>query len=305
MTSHPDISSQSVRSGVGAVAGAFFIWGLLPLYLKPLTAISALQIAAWRYLMGCVFVLGWVSWRGELAQVRHAFSTPRLCARLTLTASLLAGNWILYAWGVSHGQVLTTSLGYFINPLVNVLLGVVVLSERLNRIQWLAVALATTGVAALTINTGELPWIALGLALSFSIYGLLRKTAEVAPLPGLTVETLLVAPFALAYMSWQQQQQGGVLNHSLWVTTLLLLSGVITVVPLALFNYGARRINYATVGMLQYIGPTLQFLIGILVYQEALSRARLACFALIWLALIIYAGDSWWRSRVLRATITE
>lgn len=300
MPNHPASSHQSARSGGIAVAGAFFIWGLLPLYLKPLTALSALQISAWRYLMGCVFVFGWVSWRGELAQVRRAFSTPLLCVRLTITSSLLALNWIVYAWGVSHGQVLTTSLGYFINPLVNVLLGILILSERLNRMQWLAVALAATGVVALTINAGELPWIALALALTFSLYGLLRKTADVAPLPGLTVETLLVAPLALAYMGWQQSQHGDVLDHSTWVTVLLLLSGVITVVPLALFHYGARRINYATVGMLQYIGPTLQFLVGIFIYHETLSRARLGCFALIWLALVIYAGDSWWRSRALR-----
>lgn len=300
MLSDSALSSQA-RSGVGAVAGAFFIWGLLPLYLKPLTTIPALQIAAWRYLMGCVFVFGWIIWRGELAQVRRAFTTPRLCARLALTASLLAVNWVLYAWGVSHGQVLTSSLGYFINPLVNVLLGVLILSERLNRMQWLAVALATAGVTALTINTGQLPWIALALAITFSVYGLLRKTADVAALPGLAVETLLVAPLALAYMSWLQAQQGDVLDHSFWATVLLVLSGVVTVVPLALFNYGARHISYATVGMLQYIGPTLQFLTGVFIYKEALTPARLMCFSLIWLALIIYAGDSWWRSRSLRS----
>ena len=289
--------SSQTRNGIAAAAGAFFIWGMLPLYLKPLTAVSAMQIAAWRYLTGCIFVFGWISWRGELAQVSRALTTPRLCARLAITASLLAVNWVLYAWGVSHGQVLTTSLGYFINPLVNVLLGVIILSERLNRMQWLAVTLAAAGVTILTIHTGQLPWIALVLAVTFSTYGLLRKTTDVAPLPGLAVETLLVAPLALAYMSWQQTQQGDVLNHSFLPTLLLVLSGVFTVVPLALFNYGARHISYATIGMLQYIGPTLQFLIGIFMYKEALSPARLMCFSLIWLALIIYAADSWWRSR--------
>lgn len=293
----PSTSSRQTRNGVIATAGAFFIWGTLPLYMKPLTHVPAMQIAAWRYLMGCIFVFAWVSLRGELAQVRHAFATPYLRRRLTLTASLLAMNWTLYAWGVSNGQVLNTSLGYFINPLVNILLGVLILSERLNPLQWLAVALAASGVLALTIHASQFPWIALVLAVSFSSYGLLRKTTDVAPLPGLAVETLLVGPFALAYMSWQQMQLGNVLDHAFWPMLLLVLSGVITVVPLALFNYGARHISYATVGMLQYIGPTLQFLTGVFIYKEALTPARLMCYSLIWLALLIYAGDSWWRMR--------
>lgn len=295
-------ASTQTRSGVVAVAGAFFIWGMLPLYLKPLTSISAFQIAAWRYLMGCIFVFSWIARRGELKQVGRVITTPRLCLRLIITGTLLAMNWVVYAWGVAHEQVLNTSLGYFINPLVNVVLGVMILSERLNRVQWLSVALAASGVVALTVHARELPWIALILAMTFSAYGLLRKTTEVAPLPGLAVETLLIAPFALAYMIWQQTQLGNVLNHSFWPLLLLLLSGVITVVPLSLFNYGARKISYATVGMLQYIGPTLQFLTGIFIYKEPLTAERLLCFALIWLALIIYAGDSWWRLRRRSAT---
>lgn len=290
------------RAGVSAVAVAFFIWGLLPLYLKPLNSIPALQIAAWRYLMGCIVVVGWIALRGELSQVWRAFASPALLRRLILTSSLLAVNWILYAWGVAHGQVLQTSLGYFINPLVNVLLGVLVLSERRNRAQWTAIAIAATAVVALTVQTGEFPWIALTLASSFSLYGLLRKTATVAPLAGLAVETLLVVPLACGYLLLVQHQQGEVLNHSALMLVLLALSGVVTVIPLTLFNYGAQRINYATVGMLQYIGPTLQFLIGVFVYKEPLSAARLTCFGFIWLALALYAGDSLWRARALRVS---
>lgn len=299
MPSEP-VVDRTARSGMLAVSGAFFIWGLLPLYLKPLTHLAALQIAAWRYAMGCITVLGWISWRGELSQIGRAFANRALLARLIVTASLLAGNWTLYAWGIAHGQVLVTSLGYFINPLVNVLLGVLVLSERLNRAQLAAVLLAVVAVAGLTVSMGQPPWLALALACSFSLYGLLRKTAPVAPLTGLAVETLLVAPLALGYLLVTQHQQGHAFTHSLPVGVLLALSGVVTIVPLALFNYGAQRINYATVGMLQYIGPTLQFLIGIFIYEEILSPVRLACFALIWLALIIYAGDGLWRSRALR-----
>ena len=300
MSSTEHTSDHRARSGVIAIVGAFFIWGLLPLYLKPLTSIPALQIAAWRYLMGCGVVLGWMTWRRELPQMWLAFATPRLLGRLTITASLLAVNWTIYAWGVANGQVLLTSLGYFINPLVNVLLGVLVLSERLNRVQWSAVTIAAIGVVTLTVQTGHAPWISLALAVTFSLYGLLRKTAAVAPLPGLAVETLLVSPLALGYLLLMQQQQGAVLEHSTLVLVLLAFSGVVTVVPLTLFNYGAQRINYATVGMLQYIGPTLQFMVGIFIYKEALSPARLACFAVIWLALAIYAADALWRSRAMR-----
>ncbi len=292
-------ADRLARNGVTAVSVAFLIWGLLPLYLKPLIEVPALQIAAWRYLMGCVVVVAWVAWRRELSQVWRAFATPRLLARLALTSALLASNWTLYAWGIAHGQVLLTSLGYFINPLVNVLLGVVVLSERLNRAQWTAVALATGAVLALTLQTGELPWIALALAATFSLYGLLRKTAAAAPLTGLAVETLLVCPLAGVYLLFTQAQNL-TLHYSPLMMVLLAGSGIMTIVPLALFNYGAQRINYATVGMLQYIGPTLQFLTGVFIYKEALSDARLLCFGLIWVALAIYAGDSLWRSRVLR-----
>jgi chloramphenicol-sensitive protein RarD len=296
MTPTPAHHSQA-RAGVTAVACAFFIWGLLPLYLKPLNSIAALEITAWRTCMGLLTVLGWMMWRKELGDLLRVLTTPALLGRLLITGSLLAVNWSLYAWGVSHGQVLITSLGYFINPLVNVLLGVVVLSERLNRLQSLAVAIATIGVAALTIHSGQLPWIALVLATTFSVYGLLRKTTPVAPLTGLACETLLVMPLALGYLCYSASHQVQFWPDSYLMQSLLVLSGIATIVPLALFNFGARHINYATVGMLQYIGPSLQFLIGYFIYRETLSVERLICFALIWLALLIYAGDSMWRSR--------
>lgn len=294
----PEPAETQTLSGLMAVFSAFLIWGLLPLYLKPLNSLPALQIAAWRYLMGCVVVMGWIAWRGELNQVWRTLVTPVLLRRLALTATLLAINWTLYAWGIAHGQVLLSSLGYFINPLVNVLLGVIVLSERLNRAQWIAVAIATSGVLLLTVQAGQLPWIALALAGTFSLYGLLRKVSPVAPLTGLAVETLLVAPLACGYLLLSQQQPGDALNHSTLMLVLLAFSGIVTVVPLTLFNYGARHINYATVGMLQYIGPTLQFLIGVFIYKETLTPARLACFGLIWLALAIYAADGIWRNRM-------
>ncbi|MGD9843509.1 MAG: EamA family transporter RarD [Steroidobacteraceae bacterium] len=294
----PDAADRSARSGLIAVFIAFFIWGLFPLYLKPLNSIPALQIAAWRYVMGCLVVVGWIAWRGELKALWQALLTPALLRRLSVTASLLAVNWTTYAWGVAHGQVLFTSLGYFISPLVNVLLGVLVLSERLDRAQWSAVVIASSGVVALTVQAGQFPWIALVLAGTFSLYGLLRKTSPVAALPGLAVETLLVSPLACGYLIWAQQQQGELLPHSPLMLVLLAMSGVATVVPLTLFNYGARLISYTTVGMLQYVGPTLQFLLGVFLYKEALSPARLASFGLIWLALLIYAADGMRRTNM-------
>lgn len=297
MTNSAPHPTNTARLGVTAVTTAFFIWGMLPLYLKPLNSIGALQIASWRYAMGMFAVMGWMALRGELRDILRVAQQPALLGRMCITGSLLAINWTLYAWGVAHGQVLLTSLGYFINPLVNVLLGVLVLAERLNRLQSLAVSIATLAVAALTIHTGQLPWLALALAVSFSLYGLLRKTANVAPLTGLACETALFAPLAIGYLMFCAQRQSGVWPESLLMQTLLLLSGIATIVPLALFNFGTQRISYATVGMLQYIGPTMQFLIGLLIYRESISAERLSCFIVIWLALAIYAADGWWRSR--------
>lgn len=275
------------RSGLLATAVAFFIWGLLPLFLKPLHAIAATQIAAWRYTMACAFAFGCLAWRRELRAAFDALRTPGVLGRLACTSLLLSVNWTLYVWGVGHGHVLMTSLGYFINPLVNVLLGVLVLGERLNGRQHIAVAIAALGVALLSLEGHQVPWIALVLALSFSIYGLIRKTAPVEALPGLAVETLLAMPLALALLGWSALADG--MQYEGWIWGLLVLSGPITAIPLILFAYGARRIEYSTVGMLQYIGPSLQFLCGLLVFREPLSLARLGCFGLIWLALIIYA----------------
>ncbi|MFT3905482.1 MAG: EamA family transporter RarD [Steroidobacteraceae bacterium] len=278
------------RAGVLAGAVAFFIWGLLPLYLKPLHALAAAEIAAWRYLMACVFALGCLAFRRELRAAWDALRTPAVLLRLVCSSALLGTNWTLYVWGVGHGQVLTTSLGYFINPLVNVLLGVLVLSERLGKRQWLAVGLAALGVVLLSISGGQVPWIALALAVSFSLYGLIRKTAPVAALPGLAVETLLAMPIAL-WLLGSVIAADAHAAYSGWIRVLLLCSGPITAIPLILFAYAARRIDYSLVGMLQYIGPSLQFLCGLVVFHEPLSLLRLGCFALIWLALIVYASS--------------
>lgn len=288
--------NPSVRNGLSAGAGAFFIWGLFPLLMLPLVAVPATDIAASRCITGCLTLLAWLGWRAQLGEVTRVFRQPKLLARLALSALLLTCNWTIYAWGVTHKEVVLTSLGYFINPLLNVLLGVVVLSERVNRAQWSAVLLASAAVIGLTLEVGQPPWISLSLATAFGLYGLVRKTTAVAPMIGLQIETLIMLPLATGYV-WLMQDQLNLMLQPAPVLVVLALSGIASVVPLTLFNYSAQRINYATVGMLQYIAPTMQFVIGLWIYHETLSPTRLACFVAIWLALAIYAGDGWLRGR--------
>ena len=288
----------SARSGFAAAVGAFLIWGLFPLYLKPLSDVPALQILAHRIAWCCLLVFAWLAWRGELGAVRRALADPGTRLRLVASASLISVNWLVYVWAVTHGQVVEASLGYFINPLLNVVLGVMVLKERLNRAQWIAVTLAALGVAYLTAFAGRPPWIALVLAASFATYGLIRKTAAVESVPGLAAETLLLAPLAVGWLLWCEATGSGALGHAgAGVNALLVGSGLATALPLALFAYGARLIRYSTLGLLQYVGPTLQFLIGVLVFGEPFPRARAVGFVLIWLGLAFYAADSLWRSR--------
>jgi chloramphenicol-sensitive protein RarD len=287
-----------MNRGLLATIAAFLIWGLLPLYLHQLHAVPPTQVMAQRLVWCCVFVLIWLALRGELSHVDAALRNPAVRWRLLTTALLVSTNWLLYVWAVSNNRIVEASLGYFINPLVNVLLGVLVLSERLNRVQWTSVALAATGVAYLTWLGGGLPWIALVLAITFGSYGLIRKTVAVDALSGLGAETLLIAPLGIAWLAWCEHNGSGALGHSgSWVDFLLVASGVVTAVPLALFAYGARRIPYSTVGLIQYIGPTLQLLTGVLLYHEPFSMTKAAGFGLIWAALALYAIDGLLRSR--------
>ncbi|HVY21931.1 MAG TPA: EamA family transporter RarD [Steroidobacteraceae bacterium] len=297
---HSHSSAQASTRGGIAAATAFFAWGLWPLFLKPLHEVDTLQVAAWRAVLGCMVGFAWLAWRGELHKARNAIANHAVAVRLIATALLLMVNWSVYIWAIAHHQVVSSSLGYFINPLMNVLLGVLVLSERLNRLQWTAVLLATASVAWLTISTGELPWVALALATSFSLYGLIRKTAAVEALPGSAVETLFMSPLAIVFLIYNQWHFANVLHHRSMEFFMLFLFGPLTTVPSVLFSYGAQRINYATVGMLQYIAPTMQFMLGLFLFHETLSAVRLWCFVVIWIALFIYATDSWLRMRITR-----
>lgn len=289
-------------SALAAAAGAFAIWGLFPLYLRAIHMVPALQIVAHRVAWACLFVLGWMAMRGELSGLRTALARPGLLPRLAAAAVLISINWLAYVWGVSTGHVVETSLGYFINPLVNVLLGVVVLSERLNRAQWISVGLAAAGVLYLTVTAGRPPWIALTLAVSFGTYGLIRKTAQVDALPGLAIETALLAPVAAGYLVWCAMKGSGAMgSEGPLVDWLLVGSGVATAVPLFLFAFGARRLAYSMVGVLQYIGPSLQLACALLVFGEPFGHDRAVGFALIWSALLVYAADGLVRSRIPQA----
>jgi chloramphenicol-sensitive protein RarD len=287
-----DANNANFNRGISAAALAFGIWGVFPLYFHALHQVPPLQVIAHRIAWSCVFLLGWMFLRGELGALRAALTNRGVVLRLATTATLITINWLTYVWGVVHGRVVETSLGYFIGPLVNVLLGVVLLSERLTPAKWTAVALATLGVGYLTVMAGGLPWIALTLSVSFASYGLLRKVVKVEALPGLATETLLLTPFAVGYLVWSESVGVGSLGHSGAVTDgLLIASGPLTALPLFLFAYGARLLPYSTMGVLQYIAPSLQFMCGVFVLHEPFDHARAIGFVVIWSALVIYAGE--------------
>jgi chloramphenicol-sensitive protein RarD len=288
----------ATRKGFTATVLAFVIWGVLPLYLHPLQHVSSIQVIANRIVWSCVFVLGLMAVRGELATLRDALANRGVVWRLAVTAILISSNWLVYVWAVLNGHVLDSSLGYFINPLVNVVLGVALLSERLSPAKWVAVALAAAGVAYLTAASGKLPWISLVLAVTFGFYGLIRKLVKLESLPSLGIETLLLLPVALGYLLWCEYAG----TNAFWsagpaTTALLIGSGPVTAIALFLFAYGARLLPLSTVGILQYIAPTLQLVCGVFAFHERFGRTRAVGFAFVWAALLIYAGEGLWLSR--------
>lgn len=286
-----------MRKGVLAAIGAYLLWGFLPVYWKLIRQVPAPEILGhrivWSLLFALLLLLVLRHW-GWIATVRHQ---PRLLLVFAATGSILAGNWLIYIWAVNNNFIVEASLGYFINPLVNVLLGVVFLKERLRPLQWVAILVALAGVAYLTVQIGSLPWISLTLAFSFGVYGLIRKTAALASLEGLSLEMSIVFLPALAYLFWLAAQGQAAFGQETGTSLLLALAGLATALPLLLFAYSARLIPLSTIGILQYIAPTLQFLLGVLVYHEPFSPTRMAGFLLIWTALLIYTLESLWVMR--------
>ena len=293
--------------GLVYAALAYVIWGLFPIYFHALARVDAFEIVMHRSLWSFVFVWAVLVAMRRLQWVPAVVRQPRLVAQFMLSALLLSANWLLYVWAVNHGHVVEASLGYFVTPLVNVLLGTWVLKERPRRLQWLAVAVAACGVLWLTLTLGRPPWIALGLAASFGSYGLLRKTASLGALEGLAVETAVMAPVAIVALALMAVPKGGVFAGMDGATMgWLLFAGPLTAIPLLLFAAGARRITMATLGTLQYLSPTIQFLLGVTWFGEPLQGTRLVGFVLIWLALGVYSADGFlWmrRHRAALATI--
>jgi len=281
-----------MHTGILSAALAFFLWGLFPLYFHALQAVPPLQILAHRMLWSLLFLLIVLAIRrqwGWLAIVRQ----PRVLASFVASAFLLSANWLVYIWSVNNGHVIEASLGYFITPLVNIMFGFVLLKERLRPGQWGAVGIAALGVAWLTWQTGTVPWIALALAATFGAYGLMRKTAALGALEGLTLETMVLFPLAAAYVAWLSWhgQNAFITTPSDSTRLLLIAAGPLTAIPLLLFAAGARKIPLSVLGLLQYLAPTLQFLLGVWVFHEAFSRERLVGFAVIWAALVLYAAE--------------
>lgn len=287
-------------SGILHAALAYTLWGLFPLYFSHLAHVASVEVLVHRIVWSLVFVLAVLAWRRQWDWLAPALRQPRVLGAFAVSALLLSCNWVTYIWAVGHGHVVDASLGYFITPLVNVLLGYTVLHERPRRLQWAALALATLGVLWLTLQAGQLPWIALVLATSFGAYGLLRKIAVLGALEGLTLETLLLAPPAFVALAWWWGRSPASFPAPDLATNLWLVGvGPLTAVPLLLFAAGARRISMTTLGLLQYIGPTIQFVLGVWLFGEPFGGHRLAGFALIWAALLIYSADGW---RVARRT---
>ena len=274
---------------------AYIIWGLLPLYIKSLPGIAPVEILLHRMVWSLVFLGLILAWRRQWAWLGQVARDRRLLLSFAASAALLCANWFLYIWAVSANRVVDASLGYFINPLFSVLLGVVFLHERLRRMQWLAIAVAAAGVAWLTVAAGQLPWIALGLAASFGGYGLLRKTGALGALEGLSLETLLLFPLAAAALGWLFATGQDSFTHAAPGTQwLLLLAGPVTAVPLLFFAAGARRIPLSLLGLLQYTGPTLQLLLGVWLWNEPFPAQKQVGYALIWLSLALYAAEGLW-----------
>ena len=295
MTSPAQLPSHA-EAGTGLLYGlfAYLIWGCFPVYFKAFGSVPPLQIVSHRIVWSVVFLL-LLSFRpGRWNDIRQALTDRRSLLILLTTAILIATNWLVFIIAIGHGQVLQSSLGYFITPFVSVLLGRIFLKEHLRPLQLIALLLAALGVITLTIRYGSIPWTALILAVTFGSYGLLRKIVATDALAGLTVETIVLAPLAgsfLVFAAWQGE--GAFLTSGLKINLLLMSAGVATAVPLLLFAAAARRLKLATIGFLQYITPTMHFLLAVVVYNEPFSSAHLASFLCIWAGLVCYSWDAW------------
>lgn len=297
MTEAPDHKP----SGLPPALGAYLIWGFLPLYLLLVKVVPPFEFVAWRIIWTlpiCLLIV-WV--RRQWPEVREALRNAKVMRVLAASATLVAINWFVYVWAIQNEQVYAASLGYYINPLVNVLLGTVLLSEKLSRLQWIAVAIASAGVAVLATGAVTTLWISLTLAISFGTYGLLRKQVPVGSLPGLTIESaILLLPSAGIAGWYAMSPAGSSFDDSLGLSLAIVLGGVLTAVPLLLFAIAARRMDYSTLGFTQFLAPSIVFVLGLTVFEKPLHTTEMISFALIWTALAIFVWDLLAKRRAIR-----
>lgn len=288
-------------SGLPAALGAYVIWGFLPLYLLLVTSVPPFEFVGWRIIWTLPLCLLIVAVRKQFGELVKAIANPRMLLALFASATLIAINWFVYIWAIMHNQVYAASLGYYLNPLLNVLLGTMLLGERLSWRQWLAVAIAASGVAVLAAGAITTLWISLSLAFSFGLYGVVRKQVPVGALPGLTIESAILLLPACGIAAWYAASPAGTSFGNDWFLSLaIIFSGVVTAVPLLLFAIAARRMNYSTLGFIQYLAPTIVFFLGLSVFGEQLRTVQLGSFILIWTAVAIFVADLWLRSRRAR-----
>ena len=280
-------------AGMFYAIAAYTMWGIAPLYFKQITEVPPTDIlmhrVIWSALLLCVLLVA----LKQIGKMKAIFSSNKLMLSLAAASVLLGANWLLFIWAINSNYMLEASLGYYINPIINVFLGRLILQERLRPLQKFAVFLAIAGVVNIIVAHGTLPWIALTLACTFSVYGLIRKQIPVEPMPGLFMETLVLLPFAILYWAMFAGEQSNMLTNDWELNGWLLAASVVTTMPLLAFNAAAKRILFTTLGLFQYIGPTLMFILAVWLYQEPLESARLTTFALVWVGLLLFSIDAW------------
>lgn len=292
------IDTSEQRKGILFALSAYGMWGLFPIYFKSVADVSPFEVLSHRIIWSVIFMALFIAASGRWQELLRNLRQKRLLAKLAASAILISINWVVFIWSVGQGHILDTSMGYFINPLVSLLLGMLILGERLRRVQWLAVSMAVMGVAYQLILLGSLPWVALVLACSFGTYGLLRKQIVVDPFSGLLIETLLLSPFALLYLFWLAQHNELVfVSESVRMSVLLIAAGIVTSLPLICFAAGAKRLTLTINGLLMYITPSLTFILAVVVYDEPLDANKLVTFALIWTGLILFTAEGIWQSQ--------
>lgn len=291
--STPPVAS-STSSGLAPAIAAYLIWGFLPLYLMLVQRVPAFEFVGWRIIWTLPLCLAIVVLRRQSAELLAALRSPRAMLALLGSAALIAINWFVYIWAIATGEVYATSIGYYLNPLINVLIGTLLLGETLSRRQWLAVAIAAVAVALLAAGALTSLWVSLALAITFSLYGLVRKQISVGSLPGLTIESaILLAPAAAITWWYAASPQGSSFGQDWQMSGLITFSGVVTAVPLLLFTLAARRMDYSALGFIQYLSPTIVFVLGFTVFRQPLAPAKLVSFVLIWIAVGMFVWDLW------------